>query len=608
MEVTRTETKRKKRRVLLVLLLVTFLFVGLLSRLAWIQVFSTRSFSSHHVDLLERAVAQRREKLVLDTGRGMIYDRNGKPLTGEEYTGLAVFPFARYGLEQQDKVQKLASILGVDSQIIKPTVISMKHADFWNEPNGKRLMLNPAQVQSIHNLDFPGIMPLTVTERVPEGSVAHHVIGFIAQNPELIKKQFQDELKNGMLTTTSRVGVTGLERTFQSFLGGIGEKSVSFYVDGRGTPLGGLDIRMQEPHNSYFPLSVTTTLDRDMQQKMEQAFDRSPVKTGAAVVLDVKTREVLAMVSRPDYNPNQPNQAGSSAWENQALKQMTPGSIFKVVVAAAALQEGLFKPTDKFVCKGEYGKYGFSCWKKGGHGVISLEDAFADSCNITFGEVAAKLGRDKIQQYGKKLGLTQQIGWEKTPFFKMGTFKQFDRENNGQVFAPTTTSNDEGMLMQTGIGQRDVQVTPLQAANMAATIADDGKKEKVRIVQSINYQNGTSFYRFEDSPLDGADISSQTAQTLRRFMERVVDDGTGMSLKQSKWPIAGKSGTAQTLVNTRQKNNQWFIGYTPRDNPKYAIAVVAEQQPTTGINQATKIFGDYVNSLAEAQAKAVKSK
>jgi penicillin-binding protein 4B len=604
MEMTREETKKKKRRALLILLFFTSLFVGLLTRLAWIQVFTTRSFSSHHVDLIQQAVSQRREKLVLNTGRGMIYDRNGKPLTGEEYTGLAVFPFARYGLQQEDKLQKLASILGVDVQALKSTVSSLKHADFWNDASGKRLILNPGQVQSIHNLNFPGIMPLAVTDRIPDGSVAHHVIGFIAQNPELIKSQFQDELKNGMLTSTSRVGVAGLERTFQPFLGGIGEKSVSFYVDGRGVPLGGLDIRMQEPHNSYFPLSVTTNLDKDMQQKMEQAFDRSPVKTGAAVVLDVKTREVLAMVSRPDYNPNKPIQSGPAGWENHALKQMTPGSIFKVVVAAAALQEGLYKPTDKFVCKGEYGKYGFSCWKKGGHGVISLEDAFADSCNITFGEVAAKLGRDKIEQYAVNLGLTQQIGWEKTPFFKMGTFKQFDRENSGQVFAPATTSKDEGMLMQTGIGQRDVQVTPLQAANMAATIADDGKKEKVRIVQSINYQNGTSFYRFEDRPLDGAEISPQTAKTLRRFMERVVDDGTGVSLKQANWPIAGKSGTAQTLVNTREKNNQWFIGYTPRNNPKYAIAVVAEQQPTTGINQATKIFGDYVNSLAEAKAKS----
>ncbi|WP_035099721.1 peptidoglycan D,D-transpeptidase FtsI family protein [Aneurinibacillus terranovensis] len=590
--------KKKKRRIFWALLFFTFLYAGIVTRLAWIQVFTTRSFSSHHIDLVENAIEQRREKLVLNTSRGMIYDRNELPLTGEEYTGLAVFPFVRYSLGDQSKIEKLASILDIDRQEVSRTLSNVKHAGFWKSPDGKNLVLNKNEIKEIKSLNLPGVIPLPVADRYPENGTANQVIGFIGQNPELIKKLYQSELKSGTLRESSKIGITGLERTFQAFLGGIGEKSVSYYVDGNGNPLGGLDIRLQEPQNSYYPLSITTTLDSSIQKKTEEIFDQSPVKKGAAVILDINTREVLGMVSRPNFSPNAPDK-NKAGWQNQALKQMAPGSVFKIVVAAAALEEGLVKPTDHFFCQGKYGKYGFSCWKEGGHGDISFEDAFAQSCNITFGEVAKKVGAQKLQQYALNLGLVQPNGWEKMPFFKMGNFHQFDQEDAGQIFVPGTPANDEGVLMQTGIGQRDVQITPLQAANMAATIAADGKKEKVRIVQSINYQNGTSFYRFEDRPLDGAEISPQTARTLRRFMEKVVDDGTATNLKSCKWTVAGKSGTAQTMVGGEQRNNQWFVGFTPRENPKYAIAIVAEDQPTTGSSQATKMFGSLVNFLAE---------
>jgi cell division protein FtsI/penicillin-binding protein 2 len=594
---------RKKRRMFIVLLLFTFLYTGIITRLAWIQVVDTHSFSPHKVNLVERSVAQRREKIVLDTGRGMIYDRRGVPLTGEEQTGLAIFPLVRYSLDDNEKIDKLGQVLGITKEETRLLLSSVKHAGFWQNRDGSIISLRQDQARQIQELNISGVMPLPVTTRYPKDMLAHHLIGYIGQNAKLIQEKYQDDLESGLLHPSSKVGVAGLERSFQPFLAGVGEKSVSYFVDGRGNPLNGLDVRLKEAENSFYPLTLVTTLDARVQKQLEDAFDASPIKKGAAVVLDVETRDVLAMVSRPDFDPARPDPT-TDAWKNRAIKQAVPGSIFKIVVAAAALEEGLVKPDDHFTCHGKLGKYGFSCWKEEGHGNLTFEQAFAESCNIAFAEIAKKVGPEKLQYYAVKLGLNQQIGWEKMPFYKLGKFQQLDGEDRGRVFAQGVPGHDEGILIQTGIGQRDVQLTPLQAANMAAIIADGGKKQKVRTVQSINYQNGTTFYRFEDRPLDSTDISAETARILRQFMEKVVDDGTAAMLKKLPWKSAGKSGTAQTTVRGMAMNNQWFVGYVPRENPRYAIAVLAEEQPTTGVNHATQLFGSFVSGLAQAEKAA----
>ncbi|MBN6186377.1 penicillin-binding protein 2 [Aneurinibacillus sp. BA2021] len=590
---------RKKRRMFIILLLFTFLYVGIITRLAWIQVIATHSFSPHKVDLIERSVAQRREKLVLDTGRGMIFDRNGVPLTGEEKTGLAIFPLVRYSLGDPAKIGRLGAVLGITEKETRQ-LLDTRQAGFWRDQNGDIVPLREEQVRQIEALKIAGIAALPVTTRYPKNGLARHVIGYIGQNAKLIEEKYRDDLDAGRLRSTSKIGVAGLERSFQPFLSGVGEKSVSYFVDGRGNPLNGLDVRLHEAENSFYPLTLMTTLDAVMQAQVEAAFDEHSIQKGAAVVLDVASRDVLSMVSRPNFIPGSSDPA-SPGWRNRAITQAVPGSIFKIVVAAAALEEGVVKPDDRFTCHGKLGKYGFSCWKEGGHGDITFEEAFAESCNIAFAEVAKKVGAQRLQEYAIRMGLDQQIGWEKYPFYKLGTFRQFDGEEKGRIFAHHFPKNDEGILIQTGIGQRDVQLTPLQAANMAAIIAGDGRKQRVRAVQSINYQNGTTFYRFEDRPLESADISPATAQTLRRFMEDVVEDGTAMMLKDLPWKAAGKSGTAQTVVNAKPRNNQWFVGYVPREKPKYAIAVLVEDAPTSGINQATQLFGTVVKKLAAAE-------
>ncbi|HJV44250.1 MAG TPA: penicillin-binding protein 2 [Bacillota bacterium] len=585
-----------KRRIFGSLLIIALVWFGLIGRLLWIQILGTRHFSSHNVDLVEDAVAQRKQEVILHTGRGDILDRKGEPLTGREVTGVAIFPLVR-GMIDQPKVEKLAQILGQNDQQLLKMIQDVKEPTFIRDSTGKIISVQDEDTNKIEALKLPGILPLPITERYQPDGIATQLIGYISQNPELIEKDYGEELNTGELTKKSLVGVSGLERSFQRFLQGVGPTSVSYYVDGKGNPLNGLKPRLIEQENQFYPLSLVTTIDKDLQRKIEKWMDESGIATGAVVVMDTQTREVLAMASHPDFHPVD-TKGDSHAWVNHAIKQTIPGSIFKTVVAAAVLEEGLVKPDDKFFCEGKYGKYGFSCWKEGGHGEISFAEAYAQSCNITFAKAALKLPPGKIEEYAKKLGLAQQVGWEQSPLFKISTFHQFSGEDTGQIFSPQTPKEDEGVIIQTAIGQRDVQMTPLQAANMMATVADDGNKKEVRVVKEIRYKTGTTFHTFEEKSIEGEGIDRSTDQQLKKMMELVVKDGTGKALQDAKWKLAGKSGTAQIQENGEERNNQWFIGYGPADKPRYAVAVVDEKESVTSPNRVIPIFKQIMDELA----------
>jgi penicillin-binding protein 4B len=589
-----------KRRVFGSLMIIVLVWSVLIGRILWIQVLGSRHFSKHNVDLVEEAVAQRKQEVVLNTGRGDILDRNGKPLTGKEVTGLAIFPLVRGNMDQK-KVEKLASIVGIDTKELLNFIEHVKEPSFIRDPGGKIASLSEENAKKIKSLGLPGVLPLPVTERYQPDGAASQLIGYISQNPGLIEKEYADELKNGELTKRSLVGASGLENSFQRFLQGIGPTTVSYFVDGKGNPLNGIKARMIQQDNQFYPLSVVTTIDADLQRKIEGWMDEAGIANGAVVVLDAKTREVMAMASKPTFHPNNLKGVNGNSWVNYAVKQTIPGSIFKTVIAAAVLQEGLVNPDDKFLCEGTYGKYGFSCWKEGGHGEISFAEGYAQSCNITFAKAALKLPPGKIEEYAKKLGLDEQVGWEQSPFFKIPSFHQFSGEDVGQVFSPSTPQKDEGVIIQTAIGQRDVQVTPMQAANMMATVVNDGKKKEVRVVKEIRYKTGTTFHNFEEKPLENDGISPATAQELRKMMELVVEDGTGKSLQGAKWKLAGKSGTAQIMDNGEERNNQWFIGYGPTEQPRYTVAVVAEKESLSSQNRVVPLFKQIMNELADRQ-------
>lgn len=593
-----------KRRSFLILLLLTLLWVGLVTRLWWIQLGSPHHFSPHDVDLVRSAIQQREQSIILHTGRGDILDRRGISFTGVEQQTLILFPFAK-GSVSEERLQQVAKIVHIPVAAMTSSLELAKAPIVLRDEQGKSLVLSAAQVEAVNALKIPGILALPVTERYQEGEGAKHVIGFVNQNPAWIQSAYPEELQTGKMTLDSMVGASGLEQSFDPFLQGVEPSKLSYYVDGKGNPLRGLDVKFNQQENAFYPLSLVTTMDHDIQERMERVADESGMSAGSIVVLDAKTAAVVAMVSRPQYNQSKVNVAAGD-WQNHAIKELPPGSVFKTVVAAAALGEGVVSPTEKFHCEGEYGKYGFSCWKKEGHGWLTLEEAFAQSCNVTFAQIAKRIGGEKIEEYAKRLGLSQQVGHVTPQLFKLTNFQQIAGEDAGRVFAQDVSRNDEGILIQTAIGQRDVRMTPLQAANLMVTIANGGNPQMVKLVDQITYKNGANFYHFSQEELGSAGIDSVTAYKLRKFMRDVVTEGTGSALQETPWTVAGKSGTAQ-ISSTSGLSHHWFAGFTPVETPRYAIAVVVENQPANRSHQATAVFAKVVAALADQQAQSGES-
>ncbi|MFH5182297.1 peptidoglycan D,D-transpeptidase FtsI family protein [Paenibacillus sp. TAB 01] len=481
----------KKHRLFYILLCFIAALVLLNVRLFWIQVAASRNWSSHGVDLVQNSVIQREQGIVLDSGRGDFYDRNGVPLTGSERNVLTVFPFPAEEPEdhfpENNPAAAIASILGVSEPEWERFTASLKAPEVWKQA-GKPVDLSDAQIAQIRALQTPQLAVTKLKQRYADEQPASHLIGYIGQNPERITRQFTDQFHRGELQLTSKIGGAGLEKTFEPWLQGIGATTLSLFMDAAKHPLPGLDARTVLPSNAYYPLKVITTLDASVQSKVEQAMRKLQVKEGAVVVLDAANADVVAMASQPGFNPEHIDLAGGT-WTNKALKATAPGSIFKTVTAAAALDEHVARPDETFQCDGELGKYGLTCWKKDGHGMLTFEEGYAQSCNIVFAKLSERLSGAQLESYAERLGLGVQVGWADA-FMEQPDFHQWDGEETGQVFAAATPKEDGGVKAQSSIGQRDVQVTPLQAANLVVTLLNGGKVEAPRVVKEVRYRNG----------------------------------------------------------------------------------------------------------------------
>lgn len=588
-----------KRRLFAILLFTVAVFAVILARMFWIQIAAAESYSSRDIDLIQSSVMQRERQLVLDSGRGHFYDRNGNPLTGETYPSLLVFPVNRNVEERERELPKILQVLGIEKQEWTAFQKGLNMPSFWKDhATGQPVKLTDEQAGAVRSIGVGGITVALYNRRYPSSFSGNQFIGYIGQNPQRVHQEFSPMVEQGKMSLTSEIGAAGLEKTFQPFLAGIGGTSISVFTDGRNQVLSGMGYRMVDPGNSYFPLKIITTLDKSLQQRLESLADESQLKEGAIVVLDAANAEVLAMVSRPAFDPYNVDMK-AAGWANRALKADVPGSIFKTVVAAAALEEGVVRPDETFVCHGSYGKYHFTCWKKEGHGTLTFREAYAQSCNIVFGEVMNRLKVEQLEKAAQKLGVGRRVGWV-GPVLRFSGFAQLDAEDQGMIWKDGTDKLDEGAKMQTAIGQRDVRMTPLQAADMVVTLLNGGQAHSVRGVKEIQYQNGRKLADFSVQRLEAGKegITRHTSDLILEWMRDVVTVGTGQGLKGAKWQLAGKSGTAQVTEEGRERINQWFIGFGPVEQPRYAVAVVSLHQEHSG-NEAVALFKDVMNVLAD---------
>lgn len=594
----------KKRRLFASLLAIVAVMSAFTLRIFWIQTMGRDRFSAKQVDLVAQSVLQREQRLLLDSGRGDFYDRNGQPLTGEAYPALLVFPVLLDTRAEAPETAKLIHILGTDATAWQTFLNKLTTPRFWigDQDLGQPMHLTSEMAAAVESLQVDGLAVVDYKRRYTPPYPAAQLIGYVSQNPDRLRAEFMPMLQAGRLAPDSRIGASGLERTFEPYLRGIGGTFISLYTDTKNRPIPGIGYRLHTPANVYYPLRVVTTLDGGLQAQLEKLADQAGLRDGAIVVIDAKTGDLAGMVSRPAFDPAHVNPA-APGWSNRALQETAPGSIFKTVVAAAALEYGVASPGEVFECKGSWGKYHFTCWKKEGHGQLTFRQAYEQSCNIVFGQVMLRLTPEQLDDTARKLGIGVEAGWA-GKLLQDAKFKQLDGEEAGAIWASSAARADEGIRLQTAIGQRDVRMNPLQAANLVATLLHGGEARSVRAVSEIRFGTGRLLASFPVQKLghEGS-ISKKTADTLLEWMKGVVAAGTGTALQSVRWGVAGKSGTAQVPSGNKDLYNQWFIGYGPVESPQYAVAVASLRQKESG-PEATKLFGQVMNLLEVRSKKA----
>ncbi|WP_050615856.1 penicillin-binding transpeptidase domain-containing protein [Bacillus testis] len=579
----------RKKRALATAVLFLGMFLVLLARLIDIQLVRTESFSKYHLNLLEESVKQRVQSITLDDGRGKFYDRTGAPINHKAVPALILFPFLN---EMAWPIEKVSAIAGVDEFSLSKQLKGAKKPFVLTE-GGKPLPLSEKQMETINALKIPGVfaafrlMPM-------DKLIAPQLLGGLTLSKEIKEKRYGKR----HLASEVKVGDKGLQEQLDEFLLSDGESKLVYHVDGMGGPLFGVDIKYLAPGNPLYPVKVKTTLDQRLQEAAEEAVEENHIQKGGLILIDIESSEIRASVSRPAFTKGQDPNKGDGA-KNKMVQQAALGSVFKTVVAAAAIEENLVDDAMTFNCNETIQG---TQEKERPLGLLHFGDSFAQSCNKTFGDLAISLSKKDpglLEKYAEKLQLVGQSGWNGNVYHSRVV--QLYGEEFGRVWLEGASKQEEKLVAQTAIGQQDVQVSPLGAANMMATIARGGERRMVKAVSRIDFANGTTAASFKEDQQKGASISHSTALKLQQLLASVVSTpkGTAALLQSLPFQVAGKTGTAQTNKE-KQQLNMWFAGYFPADHPKYAIAAVrleAQQDDRS----ATRLVADFLTKVSKLE-------
>lgn len=447
------------------------------------------------------------------------------------------------------------------------------------------------------NSDFPGVEITEEPKRVyPLGNTASHIIGRIGRIEE-------EELKGNEDTYDQNdiIGKSGIEYVFEEFLKGKnGVKQIDMDVEGTITneyiakeAVAGNDVILTI--DSKLQATAEQALKNNIERIANGAFGKaSPADAGVAVVLNVKTGEVLAMASNPDYDPSAfVNGIDENTWnyyingdtkplENKAISAMySPGSTYKMVTALAGLETGAITTTDKIRDTGIYRKYNSSwkCWKISGHGYLDVSNAIERSCNYFFYELGDRVGIDTLAKYSYYLGLGHKTGIElKGEIPGVLASNEIAKQEN-RVWNP-------GETISAAIGQSYNTFTPIQMAKYVAMVANRGKKLDVTIVKSIIRPDGSEIPRNEyeskvseklgltPDSTEEMSFNETNIQAILEGMRGVTSESGGTAystFRDFDIEVGGKTGSAQTGVEG--KTNAWFVGFAPFDNPEIAIVV-----------------------------------
>jgi len=601
-------------------LLISALLAALTVRLWLLQLTQWVAYTG-------QALENRTSIVTTSAPRGLIYDREGRVLAENRPTWSVMITPAELpeaGEDREKLITRFASILrdrdvstaqvreAIDRICAQAAVRPMPLGDFAEDVPFEIV----AQIEE-QRLDLPGV---TIAEQFkrfyPYGDLASHVIGYArpitAEQYERWRDlrypqpdtEPEDTLgiepwrNDPVYVPDSIFGQAGIEAAFE--LDETVDPPLPVLQGRRGMRVWEVDVYnrplrlIREERTPQQGAGVYLTLDLDIQRVAEEALAQAvgAKHTGAVVLMDVRTGEILAMASKPSIDPNR-WVAGFSRDEYQRLADderhpfynkaiqgtYPPGSIFKMITALAALETTELKPEQRFECKGIIHEGAahqpFRCWRRSGHGWLNLWEAIAQSCDVYFYELVRKVGTtsDAIAQYARMFGLGESTNCG-LPGEADGLVP--DREWKADVRDEDWYTGD---TLQMAIGQSFLRVTPLQMAVMTAAIANGGSVIQPRIVRKIEWPDylGRAPTLFKTRVVRRLDVSPEHLKIVQQGMRRAIvsEHGTAHHLARSGLPLAGKTGSAQHRLD--RPTHAWFVCYGPYDNPRFACSVLVTE-------------------------------
>ncbi len=579
-----TRQDQFERRAKIFWIIIICGFFVLLGRIAWLQLIEGERYF--------RISKNSRLRLIpLPSSRGLVLDRKGEKLAGNEaFFSVGVVPSNVTDIDEL--IKRLDEFLDIDKEIVKKRI--QEANNIFRPVRVKRnIDLSAVTYLLEKEEDFPGTVILTQPVRsYYYDEIYGHVLGHVGEvNQEELPANSTFGVEPGDL-----VGKMGVEKVYNSYLQGEkGGRQVE--VDAHGRTLKVISEKDPLPGDSVY-----LTIDLEMQKI---AAEKLGQRKGVVLIGDYETGEILTLVSHPSFDPNLFSWGVSEdEWsklvqdpgdplENRALRgEYPPASTFKVIVAAAALEDNIIGKEDTFFCSGELlvGNRIFKCWKEEGHGRLNLEEAIINSCDVFFYQLGLKIGMDKIIQYSRLFGLGEITGIDLVSE-KDGLLptREWKLKAKGEVWYPGDTVN-------LSIGQGFLLVTPLQMFRVIAAVANGGSLINPYLVKEIVDSQGKVVESFSPGRGKKIPISSSVFDFLGKSLRGVVREGTGWRAENKIVKIAGKTGTAESGDEERPHN--WFIGYTLSDEVRLAIVVLIEHREEE-ISIATQIAGEILSQILQ---------
>lgn len=580
-------SRKIKIRIMIFMGLFCFIMVALIGRTGWIQIVDG-------AQLKKEAVRQQTRDKYINSKRGTIYDRNNKELAVSASVEMVTASPSEIAAAGSAEVvaRELSEILDMDyegiyNKLTKKSAYEIIKRKVEKEQTDKiRQLKANKETKKL----FSGISLEEDTKRYyPFGNFAAHLLGF---------------------TGTDNQGLAGIEAAFDKDLRGTPGRIITAKNNA------GVDMhyKYEQKFDSKDGLSLVLTIDETIQhfteKHLEQAVAENNLNKGAAaIVINPKTAEILAMATKPDFDLNNPflitneemlNKIESALpdkrskareeqlfemWHNKALTYTyEPGSIFKIITAASALEEGVVDLDDKFVCNGHVrvGKWNISCWKTAGHGSETFLQGFMNSCNPVFMETGARLGPENFIKYYKAFGFDTKTG--------------FDMAGEGVSIFHEPERFNQVELATSSFGQ-SFQVTPLQIVTAASAVVNGGYLMKPRIVKELRDSDGNLVESYEPEVVRQV-ISAETSATMRMMLESVVSAGTGKNAYVKGFRIGGKTGTSEKTPRGTNLFVASFLGIAPANDPQLLCLVLLDE-PTGYLRQGGQIAAPVVAKILE---------